>query len=142
MSRDNEMKALLEQTRFSIDDRLQKILMGFVAVGIIGFIVGLIGNSSYLAWQALLVNTMFFGGIALCGLAFSLIFTITSAEWGRGTVTTASASKARYLRSRPPARATSPRVNGGRVISALPKDSVSRTPKETSTSGDAARTPA
>ncbi len=83
MSRDNEMKVLLEQTRFSINDRLQKILLGFVAIGIIGFIVGLIGNSSYLAWQALLVNTMFFGGIALGGLAFSLIFTITSAEWGR-----------------------------------------------------------
>ncbi|CAB1057982.1 hypothetical protein D1BOALGB6SA_2738 [Olavius sp. associated proteobacterium Delta 1] len=83
MSRDNEMKALLEQTRFSINDRLQKILLGFVIIGIIGFVVGLIGNSSYLAWQALLVNTMFFGGIALGGLAFSLIFTITSAQWGR-----------------------------------------------------------
>ena len=83
MSRDNEMKALLEQTRFSISDRLQKILLGFVVIGIIGFVIGLIGSNSYLAWQALLVNTMFFGGIALGGLAFSLIFTITSAEWGR-----------------------------------------------------------
>jgi Ni/Fe-hydrogenase subunit HybB-like protein len=77
------MKALLEQTRFSINDRLQKILLGFVVIGIIGFIIGLIGNSSYLAWQALLVNTLYFGGIALGGLAFSLIFTITGAEWGR-----------------------------------------------------------
>jgi hypothetical protein len=83
MSRDNEMKALLEQTRFRINDRLQKILLAFVAIGIIGFVVGLIGSNSYLAWQALLVNTMFFGGIALGGLAFSLIFTITSAKWGR-----------------------------------------------------------
>jgi len=83
MSRDNEMKALLEQTRFSVNDRLQKILLGFVVIGAIGFVIGLIGNSSYMAWQALLVNTMFFGGIALGGLAFSLIFTITSAEWGR-----------------------------------------------------------
>jgi Ni/Fe-hydrogenase subunit HybB-like protein len=83
MSRDNEMKALLEQTRFSINNRLQKILLGFVLIGIVGFIVGLFGSSSYLAWQALLVNTMFFGGIALGGLAFSLIFTITSAQWGR-----------------------------------------------------------
>jgi hypothetical protein len=83
MSRDNEMKALLEQTRFSINNRLRKILLGFVVIGIIGFFIGLIGNSSYLAWQALLVNTLFFGGIALGGLAFSLIFTITSAEWGR-----------------------------------------------------------
>ena len=83
MSRDNEMKALLEQVHFSINDRLQKILLGFVVIGIVGFIVGLIGNSSYLAWQALLVNTMFFGGIAMGGLAFSLIFTITGAQWGR-----------------------------------------------------------
>jgi Ni/Fe-hydrogenase subunit HybB-like protein len=83
MSRDNEMKALLEQTRFRISNRLQKLLLCFVAIGIIGFVVGLIGNRSYLAWQALLVNTMFFGGIALGGLAFSVIFTITSAKWGR-----------------------------------------------------------
>ena len=54
-----------------------------MAIGIIGFGVGLIGNRSYLAWQALLVNTMFFGGIALGGLAFSVIFTITNAKWGR-----------------------------------------------------------
>ena len=83
MSRDNEMKALLEQTRFQINDRLRKLLLGFVAIGLLGFIVGLIGNRSYLAWQALLVNTMFFGGIALGGLAFSVIFTVTNAEWGR-----------------------------------------------------------
>jgi Ni/Fe-hydrogenase subunit HybB-like protein len=83
MSRDNEMKALLEQTRFRINDRLQKLLLGFVVIGIIGFAAGLIGNRSYLAWQALLVNTMFFGGIALGGLAFSVIFTITNAKWGR-----------------------------------------------------------
>ena len=83
MSRDNEMKTLLEQTRFCISNRLQKLLLCFVAIGIIGFVAGLVGNRSYLAWQALLVNTMFFGGIALGGLAFSVIFTITSAKWGR-----------------------------------------------------------
>jgi Ni/Fe-hydrogenase subunit HybB-like protein len=83
MSRDNEMKALLEQTRFRMNDRLQKLLLGLVVIGVIGFVAGLIGNRSYLAWQALLVNTMFFGGIALGGLAFSVIFTITNAKWGR-----------------------------------------------------------
>jgi Ni/Fe-hydrogenase subunit HybB-like protein len=77
------MKALLEQTRFRMNDRLQKLLLGFVVIGLIGFAAGLIGSRSYLAWQALLVNTMFFGGIALGGLAFSLIFTITNAKWGR-----------------------------------------------------------
>ncbi len=83
MNRDNEMKALLEQTRFSINDRLQKLLLFFVAIGIVGFVAGLIGDRSYLAWQALLINTMFFGGIALGGLTFSVIFTITNANWGR-----------------------------------------------------------
>ncbi len=83
MNRDNEMKALLEQTRFRVNDQLQKLLLGFVVIGIVGFVVGLIGNRSYLAWQALLVNTMFFGGIALGGLVFSVIFTITNAKWGR-----------------------------------------------------------
>jgi Ni/Fe-hydrogenase subunit HybB-like protein len=83
MSRNEEMKALLDRTSFGINKQLQKILFSFVAVGIIGFAVGLIGNNSYLAWQALLVNTMFFTGIALGGLTFSVIFTITGAIWGR-----------------------------------------------------------
>jgi Ni/Fe-hydrogenase subunit HybB-like protein len=83
MSRDDEMKALLDETRFRISDRLHKLLLCFVVIGIIGFVAGLIGNRSYLAWQALLVNTMFFGGIALGGLAFSVMLTITSAKWGR-----------------------------------------------------------
>jgi Ni/Fe-hydrogenase subunit HybB-like protein len=83
MSRDNETKALLEQTHFRLNDRLQKFLLFFVAIGIIGFVAGLIGNRSYLAWQALLVNTMYFGGISLGALAFSVIFTITNAKWGR-----------------------------------------------------------
>jgi len=83
MSRNDEMKTLLDATRFRMNDRLQKFLLCFVVIGIIGFIAGLIGNRSYLAWQALLVNTLFFGGIALGGLVFSVIFTITNAKWGR-----------------------------------------------------------
>ncbi|MCP4689031.1 MAG: polysulfide reductase NrfD, partial [Desulfobacterales bacterium] len=83
MSRDNEMKALLEQTRFRVDGLPKKLLLCFVGVGVIGFLVGLIGSSSHLAWRALLVNTLFFGGIALGGLGFSVMFTLTNAKWGR-----------------------------------------------------------
>ena len=83
MSGDNETKALLDQTRFRMNGRLQKLLLCFVAVGTIGFVIGLISDRSYLAWQAMLVNTLFFEGIALGGLAFSVIFTITGAKWGR-----------------------------------------------------------
>lgn len=83
MSRDSETKALLEQTRFPVSGRLQKLLLCFIGFGTIGFLIGLMGDSSYLAWQALLVNTIFFEGIALGGLAFSVIFTITGAKWGR-----------------------------------------------------------
>ncbi|MCP3872592.1 MAG: molybdopterin oxidoreductase [Desulfobacteraceae bacterium] len=83
MSRNNEMKTLLENTSFCIDNRLRKLLLAFIAIGIIGFVIGLFGKNPYLAWQALLVNTLFFFGIAMGGLAFSAIFTITNAKWGR-----------------------------------------------------------
>ena len=41
MSRDIEMKTLLEQTRFCISHRLQNLLLCFVVIGIIGFVAGL-----------------------------------------------------------------------------------------------------
>ncbi len=83
MSRYDEMKAVLEQTSFEVGARWRNVLFLCIAIGIIGFIGGLFGDQSYFAWQALLVNTIFFGGISLGGLVFSLIFTITNAHWGR-----------------------------------------------------------
>ncbi len=83
MSRYDEMKVLLENTRFEINPGLRRGLLLLICLGGIGFIAGLLIDESYMAWQALLVNTIYFTGIALGGLIFSVIFTITGAHWGR-----------------------------------------------------------
>ena len=83
MSRYDEMQALLEQTRFKTNPKLKKILLLLIIPGIVFFIAGLFTDKSYLAWQSLLVNTIYFTGVALGGLVFSVIFTITGANWGR-----------------------------------------------------------
>ncbi|MCP4298276.1 MAG: molybdopterin oxidoreductase [Proteobacteria bacterium] len=83
MTRNDEMKALLERSQFQISGGLRSLLLLFVGLGIVGFIVGMLSENPTLAWQALLVNTIFFGGISLGGLSFSLIFSVTKANWGR-----------------------------------------------------------
>lgn len=83
MTRHDEMKALLEQTSFKISGGLRSALMLFVAIGVVAFIVGVLSEQPHLAWQALLVNTIFFGGISFGGLCFSIIWTITDAKWSR-----------------------------------------------------------
>ena len=83
MSRNDEIKAILDATGFKVHVNLQRLLYLLIVAGIVVFIVGLVGNQPHLAWQALLVNTMFFSGLALGGLMLSVIFTITSAVWGR-----------------------------------------------------------
>ncbi|PCI30746.1 MAG: molybdopterin oxidoreductase [SAR324 cluster bacterium] len=83
MTRNDEMKAILERSKFQVSGGLRSVLLLFVGLGIVGFIVGLSGSNPELAWQALLVNTIFFCGVALGGMCFSLIFSITDAQWGR-----------------------------------------------------------
>ncbi len=83
MSRYDEMKTLLESIQFSLNQKTRRILRVLMALGIVSFVGGLIGGYQQQVWQALLVNMMFFGGIALGGVIFSVIFTITSAQWGR-----------------------------------------------------------
>jgi hypothetical protein len=83
MTRNDEMKALLERSQFQIGAGFRSLLLLFVGLGLVGFIVGLVSDQPGLAWQSLLVNTIFFGGISIGGMAFSLIFSITKAHWGR-----------------------------------------------------------
>jgi len=83
MSRYDEMKRLLESTRFSLEPNRRRLLQVMTALGVAGFIIGLIIGYRQEVWQAMLVNTMYFSGIAIGGVIFSVIFTITSAHWGR-----------------------------------------------------------
>ena len=83
MSRDEEMKILLERTRYQTGSRQLYLMMGCMLVGVIAFIIGLLSPDTSLVWRALLVNAVFFGGLAFGGIAFSVILTITNARWGR-----------------------------------------------------------
>ena len=68
-----------------------------ISLGIIGgitFLYGLIFGDETRAWQILLVNFLFFGGLAQSGVVISAIMQTTSARWGRGLKRTAEATVA------------------------------------------------
>jgi len=83
MNRYDEMKDLLESTRFSLSRPFRLVTQLLVGVGGLAFILGLAAGYRQEVWQTALVNTMFFSGIALGGVVFSVIFTVTGANWGR-----------------------------------------------------------
>ncbi len=63
--------------------------MGIVAVcailaliGVAGFVVGVMTETEPHAWQAFLVNWLFFFGIAQGGVVISASFYLTQARWG------------------------------------------------------------
>ncbi|MGK0288735.1 MAG: hypothetical protein ACI86H_000154 [bacterium] len=83
MTRNDEMKTVLENSTFTISGKVKNTMFAFIAIGVVGMIAGLASGSAAYAWQALLINTIFFAGISHAGLIFSVIFTITDANWGR-----------------------------------------------------------
>lgn len=50
-------------------------------VGMLTFLIGVAGENSQRAWQAYLVNWLFWSGLALSGLTFSAILQVTKAQW-------------------------------------------------------------
>ncbi|MBU2512247.1 polysulfide reductase NrfD [bacterium] len=78
-----EQTKVIQATGFDPGKKTIILLWLGVAVGIISFLIGLATDYAFYAWQALLVNTLFFAGLAHGSLIFSVIFTITKAEWGR-----------------------------------------------------------
>ena len=60
----------------------RRFLLGLAAIGGLAFLVGLVLDGIR-AWQALLVNFLFFGGLAQAGVVLSCILQVTSARWGR-----------------------------------------------------------
>jgi len=59
------------------------LLWAFVIAGVSMFIVGLAMGSAERTWEALLINVMFWGGMAQAGVMLSVIWQITDAKWGR-----------------------------------------------------------
>ncbi len=50
-------------------------------LGLTTFLIGVAGENAQRAWQAYLVNWLFWSGLALSGLTFSAILRVTKAEW-------------------------------------------------------------
>ena len=63
--------------------RLRRVGLALAAVGAAAFVYGLFIGDSVRAWQALLVNFLFFAGLAQAGVALSAMLHTTSARWGR-----------------------------------------------------------
>ena len=80
------MKDIAEKSLFQIPENLKRFLWVLVIIGVGMFIVGLtIGgeDSVVRTWQAFLINTVFWAGIAHAGILFSVIWQLTDAKWGR-----------------------------------------------------------
>ena len=70
---------------------------GFLGLGVLGaaaFLYGLVFGDGTRAWQALLVNFLFFAGLAQAGVVLSAILQTTSARWGRSLKRLAEATVA------------------------------------------------
>ena len=80
------MKDIAEKSLFIIPEKIKRLLWSFIILGIGMFIAGLMtgGEDSVLrTWQAFLINTVFWAGIAHAGIFFSVIWQLTDAKWGR-----------------------------------------------------------
>ena len=80
------MKEIAEKSLFEIPENLKRFLWVLVIVGLGMFIAGLTtgGKDSVVrTWQAFLINTVFWAGIAHSGILFSVIWQLTDAKWGR-----------------------------------------------------------
>ena len=80
------MKDIAEKSLFIIPEMIKRLLWAFIILGIGMFIAGLMtgGKDSVLrTWQAFLINTVFWAGIAHAGIFFSVIWQLTDAKWGR-----------------------------------------------------------
>ena len=56
-----------------------------IAIGVIAFVVALMRGAAAIAWQAYLVNLLFFLGVAQGAVVASAAFYLTQAKWGGST---------------------------------------------------------
>lgn len=75
---------------------LTVVLWVLAAIGGVTFLIGVGGEDSQRAWQAYLVNWLFWAGLALSGLTFSAILQATNAQWA-GSLRQLAESLAAFL---------------------------------------------
>jgi len=64
---------------------MQTIAVAMIVIGAIAFVIALMRGAAAIAWQAYLVNLLFFLGVAQGALAASAGFYLTQAKWGGST---------------------------------------------------------
>ena len=75
------MKDIAEKSLFIIPEKIKRLLWAFIILGIGMFFAGLTGgeDSVLRTWQAFLINTVFWAGIAHAGIFFSVIWHLSDA---------------------------------------------------------------
>jgi hypothetical protein len=77
-----------------VSDGTRRLCLVAGAAGTVAFLYGALLGDSVRAWQSLLVNYLFFGGLAQAGVVISAIMQVTSSRWGRALKRTAEATLA------------------------------------------------
>ena len=77
-----------------VSESTRRLCLRAGLVGAMGFLYGLVLGDSIRAWQSLLVNFLFFGGLAQAGVVISAIMQVTSSRWGRALKRTSEATSA------------------------------------------------
>jgi len=77
------MKEILEKSNLQIGPGWKVILWVFVIAGLLMFIVGLAVGNAERTWEAFLINTVFWGGMAQAGVILAAIWQVTDAKWSR-----------------------------------------------------------
>tara|TARA_B100000809_G_scaffold266219_1_gene327898 strand:- start:3480 stop:4724 length:1245 start_codon:yes stop_codon:yes gene_type:complete len=77
-----------------VSNETRRALLGFGVIGTLAFVYGVVFGEHLRAWQSLLVNFLFFAGLAQSGVVISALLQVTSARWGRPLKRTAEATAA------------------------------------------------
>ena len=77
------MNEILERSNIQLGGGWRIVLWIFVVIGALMFIIGLAIGDAERTWEAFLINTVFWGGMAQAGVMLSVIWQITDAKWGR-----------------------------------------------------------
>ena len=77
-----------------VSARVHRLLVALGVIGAAAFLYGVLFGNPLRAWQALLVNFLFFGGLAQAGIVISALVQATSASWGRSLKRAAEATVA------------------------------------------------
>jgi hypothetical protein len=69
--------------RLCIPRKLTLIFLGLACAGFFSFIIGVLGPEPLRAWQAYLVNVLFWAGLSFGAILFVVVLNLTGAKWGR-----------------------------------------------------------